>query len=142
MGKNTSELLNEITSSKSIDDWKKTHSDAMIEEMTLAEFLEDLLEEHGIKKNEIIKRSDIDQTYGYQIFQGIKKNPSREKLLRLALAFPLSVDETKRLLYYGGAETLYPRVPRDAYLMFAIHNRFSVIETDDYLDAHGEKPLG
>ena len=142
MRKNTSELLNEITSSKSMDDWEKTHSDAMIEEMSLAEFLAKLLEEHGLRKTEIIKRSNLDQTYAYQIFQGIKKNPSRDKLLRLALSFPLSVDETKRLLYYGGAETLYPRVTRDAYLMFAIHNRFSVMETDDYLDAHGEKILG
>ncbi len=142
MRKNTSELLNEITASKSMDNWETTHADALIDEMTLAEYLEKLLKEHGIKKNEIIKRSNLDQTYGYQIFQGTKKNPSREKLLRLALAFPLSVDETKRLLYYGGAETLYPRVPRDAYLMFAIHNRFSVIETDDYLDTHGEKTLG
>ena len=142
MRKNTSELLNEICRSKSMDMWAEEHTDAIIEEMSLAEYLEGLLETYGVKKNDIIRRSDLDQTYGYQIFQGVKKNPSREKLLRLAIAFPLSVDETKRLLYYGGAETLYPRVPRDAYLMFAIHNHFTVLETDEYLDAHGEKLLG
>lgn len=142
MSKNTSELLNEICRSKSMDTWAQDHTDAIIDEMSLAEYLAQMLEVYDVRKNEIIRRSDLDQTYGYQIFQGMKKNPSREKLLRLAIAFPLSVDETKRLLYYGGAETLYPRVPRDAYLMFAIHNHFSVIETDDYLDKHGEKTLG
>ena len=142
MRKNTSELLNEICRTKSMESWTSTHEDALIEEMSLSEYLESLLGTYGVKKNEIIHKSNLDQTYGYQIFQGLKKNPSREKLLRLALAFPLTVDETKRLLYYGGAETLYPRVPRDAYLMFAIHNKFTVIETDNYLDEHGEKTLG
>ena len=142
MSKNTSELLNEICRAKTMDSWEKDHTDAIIEEMTLADYLGGMLERYGVRKNEIIRRSDIDQTYGYQIFQGMKKNPSREKLIRLAIAFPLTVEETKRLLYYGGAETLYPRIPRDAYLMFAIHNRFSVIETDEYLEKHGEKVLG
>ncbi|MCR4605528.1 MAG: helix-turn-helix domain-containing protein, partial [Eubacterium sp.] len=116
--------------------------DAMLEDISLREFLENMLEKYGTKKNDIIKRSNLDQTYAYQIFQGTKKNPSREKLLRLALAFPLTVDETKKLLYYGGVETLYPRIARDAYIMYAIHNGFSVIETDEYLDARGEETLG
>ena len=141
MKKNTSQLLNEIRSTASIDRWMSTHEESLIEDMELSEFLERMLTLHGMKKNEIIQRSNIDQTYGYQIFQGLKKNPSRDKLLRLALAFSLSIEETKLLLHYGGAEMLYPRVPRDAYLMYAIHHGFSVIKTDDYLDEHGERTL-
>ena len=142
MKQNTSTLLNEIKSSKSLDDvWMNEHAESMIESMDLSEFLEEMLIRHDTKKNEVIKRSSLDQTYAYQIFQGLKKKPSRDKLIRLALSFPLSVDETKLLLHYGSCEMLYPRVPRDAYLMYAIHNRYSVIKTDAYLDERGERPL-
>ena len=106
--------------------------------MSLADYLSQMLEEHGVNKNEVIKLADIDTVYAYQIFQGKKQKPSRDKLIRLALAWPLTVDETKKLLYYGQAGTLYPRVRRDAYLMYAIHNGFSVLETDRYLFEHGE----
>lgn len=43
------------------------------------------------------------------------------------------VKETKHLLYYGNAASLYPRVKRDAYLMYALHNGFSLYEVNDYL---------
>ena len=139
---NTSQLMNEILQSPSMDDWESAHGDALIEEKSLSAFLQEMLEKYHLPKTEVIRRANVDTTYAYQIFQGKKKNPSREILLRLSLAWPLTVDETKRLLYYGGAETLYPRVRRDAYLMYAIHNRFSVIETDQYLFEHGEPVLG
>ncbi|MBR6229660.1 MAG: hypothetical protein IKQ97_07985 [Eubacterium sp.] len=142
MKENTSQLASEICRMQSMDGWEKKHDDELIEEMSLSEFLDQLLLRYAVRKNEIIRRANLDTTYGYQIFQGKKKTPSREKLLRLALAWPLTVDETKRLLYYGKAETLYPRVRRDAYLMYAIHNRFTVLETDQYLYEHGEPTLG
>ena len=76
MKQNTSTLLNEIKSSKSLDDvWMNEHEESMIESMELSEFLEEMLIRHDTKKNEVIKRSSLDQTYAYQIFQGLKKKP-------------------------------------------------------------------
>ncbi len=125
-----------------MEEWETEHADSMIEEMSISDYLNQMLDAHAVSKNEVIRRADMDTTYAYQIFQGKKKTPSREKLLRLALALNLSVDETKRLLYYGQSETLYPRIRRDAYLMCAIHHRFTVSETDQYLFDHGEPTLG
>ena len=142
MKENTSQLINEICRTDSMDNWEEKHSEGLIEDMELSDFLSSMLEKYPLSKNEVIRRSSIDKTYGYQIFQGKKKNPSREKLLRLALAWPLTVDETKRLLYYGKAETLYPRVRRDAYLMYAIHHQYTVLQADQYLYDHGEMVLG
>lgn len=141
MRKNTSELAGEILRSKSIENYEKNNASDMISQMSLSDYLAELLETHKVVKKDVIHRSSIDSVYAYQIFQGKKKKPSRDILIRLALAFPLSVDETKHLLYYGGAETLYPRVRRDAHIMYAIHNKFSVIKTDIYLAEHGEKEL-
>ena len=70
-----------------------------------------------------------------------KKHPSRDILLKLAFGFPLTVNETNHLLYYGNVGSLYPRFKRDAYIMFALHQKYTVIQTNEYLYAHNERTL-
>ncbi len=139
MENTTVELTNEILGADTMDDWSEDKSGDIIE-LTLSEYLQTMLKQYGLNKKEAISRAEIDMTYGYQIFQG-KKHPGRNVLLQLAFGMSLTVDETKRLLYYGNAGTLYPRVKRDAYLMYALHNRFTVMQANQFLDDHGEKML-
>lgn len=139
MENTTVELTNEILNADTMDAWDEEKSGDIIE-LSLSEYLSQMLEQYGLNKKEAISRAEIDMTYGYQIFQG-KKHPGRNVLLQLAFGMSLTVDETKRLLYYGNAGTLYPRVKRDAYLMYALHNRFTVMQANQFLDDHGEKML-
>ncbi|MCR5625225.1 MAG: XRE family transcriptional regulator [Lachnospiraceae bacterium] len=109
-------------------------------EYTLSEYLAHLLETYDVKKKEVIAKSQLDTIYGYQIFQG-KKNPSRNVLICLCFGFGLSVDDAKRLLYYGGVASLYPRVKRDAYIMFALNKKMDVIETNELLYSHEQETI-
>lgn len=137
MRQSTEQLTNEIATADTMENWSEEKSES-IDEITLAEYLERMLKQYQLTKKEVIIRSNIDTIYGYQIFQG-KKNPSRDVLLKLAFGFSLTVEETKRLLYYGNAGTLYPRVKRDAYLMYALHHHFSIMQVNRYLFENGEK---
>ena len=139
MRQSTEELTNEIANSNTLERWSEEKKDS-IDEITLAEYLERMLEKYQLQKKEVIIQAQLDTTYGYQIFQG-KKNPTRDVLLKLAFGFPLTVDETKHLLYYGNAGTLYPRVKRDAYIMYALHQRYNVKQVNDYLYENNEKTL-
>lgn len=139
MRQSTEELTNEIANSNTMEHWSEEKTDS-IDEITLAEYLERMLEKYHLQKKEVIIQAQLDTTYGYQIFQG-KKNPTRDVLLKLAFGFPLTVDETKRLLYYGNAGTLYPRVKRDAFIMYALHQKFNVKKANDYLYENNEKTL-
>ena len=58
---------------------------------------------------QVIERSQIERTYGHQLFNGTRR-PSRDKVLQLALGLGLSVDETQRLLRAAGKSPLYPRL--------------------------------
>ena len=131
MKQSTEELKNEITASDSLENWSEDKKDS-IDEITLADYLKRMLEIHNISKINVISNAQLDTTYGYQIFQG-KKHPSRDILL--------TVDETNHLLYYGNVGTLYPRVKRDAYIMFALHQKYTVIQANDYLYEHNERTL-
>lgn len=139
MENTTVELTNEILNADTMEDWSRDKSGDTIE-LTLSEYLKEMLEQYGLNKRDVISRAEIDTIYGYQIFQG-KRHPRRNVLLLLAFGMSLTVEETKRLLYYGNAETLYPRVKRDAYLMYALHNRFTVMQANQFLYDHGEKML-
>lgn len=139
MRKSTELLTNEIIAADSIDQWREDARESLAE-LTLPEYLAQLLAAHGVSKKAAISAADLDTTYGYQIFQG-RRHPGRNHLLRLAIGIGCSIDETKRLLCYGDCGTLYPRVGRDAYLMYAIHNHYSVAEANRLLFEHGEETV-
>lgn len=108
---------------------------------TLAEYLNHLLEEKRLSKADVVRDSRLERVYGYHIFAGRKKNPSRNKVISLALAMKLAPEETQYLLYYAGAEQLYVRNPRDSILWYALDHHMSVLDTNIMLQKMSEEPL-
>lgn len=138
----TQKLENKILSENEndFDELINDFNDKIVD-MTLSDYLHDLLSKYNLTKKEIFANAGIDPVYGYQIFNGTKKKPSRDLLLLLAFSFPLSIDETRHLLYYGHCEDLYARNRRDAYIMFSLHNKYPLIKTNIYLAKNDLKPI-
>ena len=105
-----------------------------------AKALRDLLERTGISASDWIAAADISRSYGYQILRG-ERIPGRDILLRTALAVRLSVEETQRLLTLGGCAVLYPRIRRDAAVIFALNQSLSLLETESLLSSLPERSL-
>ena len=95
----------------------------------------------GCVPERIILQAQIDRTYGHQLFNGTRR-PSRDKVLQLAIAMKLSLSETQRLLQAAGKSVLYPRLKRDAVLIFCLKNGMDMIETQDILMKVGLTALG
>ena len=89
----------------------------------------------------IITKSQLEQIYAYHIFAGRKKNPSRNKILALALSMELTQKEAQRLLYYAGSERLYPKNAWDSVIIYALNNKMSVDETNALLLKLSQAPL-
>ena len=90
---------------------------------------------------DVVREARLERVYGYHIFAGRKKNPSRNKVISLALAMKLAPEETQYLLYYAGAEQLYVRNPRDSILWYALDHHMSVLDTNIMLQKMSEEPL-
>ncbi len=137
--KDTAQLENELTAT---DDVKKFLGDNTenFRKFTLAEYLKHLLEEKHLTRAQVIRDSQLDEGYAHHIFSG-RKNPSREKILSLALAMKLSPKETDYLLYYSGNKKLYARDERDAIIWFALENHKNVLQTNELLADVGLSPL-
>ena len=135
--KSTDELTNEIIQSDNIADYLEKNGE-YLKDISLSDELNRLLEEKKLKKSEVIAASGITLTYAYDLFSGYKKKkPSRNVILSLALAMGLDLDETQRLLKISGNGALYPRVPRDSVIMYAVNNSLTLPDTDELLDKNG-----
>ena len=104
-------------------------------------YLQRLCLEKGLVPERVILAAQIDRTYGHQLFNGTRR-PSRDKVLQLALAMGLPVDETQKLLRAAGKSGLYPRIRRDAALLYCLNRSFSVSETQEILSGYEMTLLG
>lgn len=135
MKKTTTKLMSELLRSRDIAEFTEQNRE-QFQEKKLHEYLEELLEKYQTEKKEVIKRAGMDTTYGYQIFDGRKK-PKRDKIIQLAFGFPLKVEELQYMLKVGGVNALYPRVHRDAVILFCVKKKYTIEQTNDLLYEQG-----
>ena len=135
--KSTGELFTELKAEKISDDWRNRNANEFTE--PFHEYLLKLLREKGFERKDIIERSGLDRSYVYHIFNGNRNNPSRQKLLALAIAMNLNLDETQYLLRYAKQGALYPRDSWDAVIISALEQNLSVPQTNELLHSLGEE---
>jgi hypothetical protein len=107
---------------------------------TCARTLQALLKGAGLSAPAWMAAADISRSYGYQILRG-ERVPGRDILLRTALLLGLTLKETQRLLAVCGCGALYPRVRRDAAVIFALHQKMTLLETEELLSSLPERGL-
>ena len=138
--KRTDELMKELEfNGTDINDYLKDNPDSFIE-INLKEFWNEMIEKSGMSKYDIINKSDYSYNYFYEVIGG-KRIPSADKVLRLALALHLELEDCQKALRYCGYAPLYPRIKRDSIIIYAINNNYSVFQTIDLLNKSGEKNL-
>lgn len=82
----------------------------------------------------------LSRSYVYQLLQG-ERRPSRDVVIRLALIFHLSMEETQSLLRAAQRGALYPKVHRDACLIYCLEQKLGLQEACELLQKDQEDPL-
>ena len=82
--KNTDQLFVELREDNDIKNYLQRNRDEFV--LPLSEYLESLLAQKHLSKQAVIEKSCVQREYAYHIFSGLKKNPSRTKILALAIA--------------------------------------------------------
>ena len=137
--KTTDQLLNEIKQTGEIDRFLEENM-AEFADKPIHQYLNELIDNSGEPKADIIARSSLNRIYAYQILAG-KRLPSRDKLLALSFGLKLSLDDTDRLLKYAGFSPLYARNKRDAVIISSLCNGESVFAVNEHLYDNGFKIL-
>lgn len=133
MKKTTQELLEMMKSSKSYDEYLSNNRDELAQVlMKIDRALGVLLADKNIKKADVIAKSGLEVHYAYQIFSGAKI-PTRDKVIMLCFGFPLSPDETQKLLKITGYAQLYGKDMRDNAILFGLTKGLSIVEVNGML---------
>ncbi len=140
MTKDTSKIVEELGLCPDFKTFYNENKQYLIND-TLSEMLEKLLCQKGLKKSTVIKAAEMSEVYGYQIFSGLRV-PERNKLLCLAVALGLNIDEIQTLLKTAGYSPLYVKLPFDSVILYGICKGLSVVEINELLYEYGLNTLG
>lgn len=132
----TSKLLNRLRNRESGQAFLSQKQTAP----TCARILRELLTSANMSSAKWITSVNISKSYGYQVLRG-ERTPGRDIILRTALALQLSLKEAQRLLAVGGCGALYPKVRRDAAVIFALNQKMTLMETEELLSSLPERSL-
>ena len=111
-----------------------------IDERDFVSYLNSLIRASALSNAKIISLSNIERTYYYQILNGTR-TPGKDKVIALALVLKLDLEKTNRLLKLSKNASLYPKIKRDAVVMYCLGNKYDVYKTNLYLLDHGYEVL-
>lgn len=115
--------------------------DAKRDEPGFKVYLNKLIAEKDEIPAEVMRKSGIEKGYFYEILRNSNnKQPTRDKVIRIALALNLNSQEANDLLAHLGY-TIYGPYKRDCIIFDCICNGRSVIDTNIELEEHTEVPL-
>ncbi len=140
MSKDTTKIVEELGLCADFNDFYNENKDYMITS-SLSEMLSSLLESKQLKKAQVIRKAELSEVYAYQIFSGLRV-PERNKLLCLAVAMELSLEETQTLLKCAGYSPLYVKLPFDSVVLYGICKKMTVVEINGLLYEYDLEMLG
>jgi len=137
---NTNSLMKRLFKAADLDAYLE-ENESNLHSPDFYTLLKQACEKRDMLPAQVIERSQIERTYGHQLFNGTRR-PSRDKVIQLALGLGLSVDETQRLLRAAGKSQLYPRLKRDAVILYALQKKLPILTVQENLTKYGLTLLG
>ena len=139
---NTDNLMNTLTSGSTSEVEKYLHEHFAKNEPSFINFIDELIANKGLKRQDILIRANLSQKYGYKLLSGETHTTDRDKILRICLSMEMSLKETQRALKLYGMNELYPKIKRDVLLIVAISQKnYDIDMINSTLIKEGETPL-
>lgn len=136
----TDELLRLLFKERSLEHYLQRTESAYLH-TAFPDYLSDWCRSHQEVPEQIIRRANLEKSYGHQLFSG-KRRPSRDTVIQLAFAMGADVAQAQEMLRLARKSILYPRIKRDTVIIYCLHNRVSLLDTEIILEDLGLPILG
>ena len=123
----TDELLALLFKERNLEHFLQRNESAYLT-VSFSEYLNAWCRQHLEVPEQVIRRANLEKSYGHQLFSG-KRNPSRDTVLQLAFAMEADLPQAQEMLRITGRSLLYPRIKRDAAIIYCLHNHVSLVDT-------------
>lgn len=135
-----SRILERMQDQKEADDFIEANQET--EYQHFYQYLNAHIAEKELDRTEVIRHSGISGNYVYNLLNGNRTNPGRDKVIALCVAAGMSYAQTQKSLELSSAAPLYPRDPRDVRIAIAINKGIrDVTELNLLLDQYDLPPL-
>lgn len=124
----TEELLALLFKERNLEQFLQRNESAYLT-TSFSDYLSAWCRNHVQVPEQVIRRANLEKSYGHQLFSG-KCNPSRDTVLQLAFAMNVDLSQAQEMLKIARRSPLYPRIKRDAAIIYCLHNRISLIDTN------------
>jgi hypothetical protein len=124
---NTDELLALLFKERDLERFLRRNESAYLT-ATFSEYLNAWCKKNLQVPEQVIRRANIEKSYGHQLFSG-KRNPSRDTVLQLAFGMQADLYQAQEMLRIARRSQLYPRIKRDTVIIYCLHNRISLLDT-------------
>ncbi len=135
----TGDLRSELMETADLDAFLRENADSF-KRRSVQELLQSMFLKTDLSKAELARRSGLSTVYLHQIFAG-RRNPSRDRLLCLAIGLSATLEDTQALLRRCGLAELYPKDRRDAIILFGIAHHSDLQTINEQLFANEENTL-
>ena len=106
------------------------------------EYVNRIMAEKNISAADVSKRSNISKNYIYNILNGNRKNPGRDKVIALCIGIGATFSQTNHALELVKASPLYPKDQRDIHIAVAINKgNMDVTELNLLLEKNDLAPI-
>lgn len=140
--KSTDDLMNTLQSTSPSELKDYLHETFREGEPTFPSYIDTLLEQKKLKRQDVLIKANLPQKYGYKLLTGETHTTDRDKILRICFSMEMTLKETQRTLKLYGMNELYPKIKRDVLLIVALGQKnFDIDQVNDMLIREGEAPL-
>ena len=136
----TEELLKLLFKERSLEQFLQRNESAYLN-TGFSDYLSAWCKARGEVPEQVIRRANLEKSYGHQLFSG-KRKPSRDTVLQLAFAMGADVAQAQEMLKIARKSVLYPRIKRDTVLIYCLHNQIGLLDTEIILEDLGLPILG
>ena len=123
----TQELIVRLLEAPDLDDFLQIYQRRLVHTV-FHEYITGLAKKMRLKKTEIFQAANLSEGYGYQLFRG-ERLPSRETVIALAFGFKADAELSGRLLRAANMRELYPKIPREAVILYCLEHKKSLADT-------------
>ena len=137
--RSTDDLRRNLMETSNLDAFLQENSGCFNSD-SVQELLNQMFLKTDLSKAELARRSGVSTVYLHQLFAG-RRNPSRDRLICLAIGLSAALEETQALLRCCALAELYPKDRRDAIIIYGIVHQNNLQEINDQLFSRDEETL-
>ena len=124
----TDELLKLLFKERSLERFLQRNESAYLN-TGFSDYMSAWCKAHQEVPEQLIRRANLEKSFGHQLFSG-KRKPSRDTVIQLAFSMGADVAQAQEMLKIARKSPLYPRIKRDTVIIYCLHNKISLSDTE------------